>query len=95
MQSYQFEDLPSNWSEPKPIYILVYTIRIAGLRTHNENIDVKYINNVPNVMFAAEVSWCSDDIELPFTLEHYDVWVNKHSFHPLGTAFIDQSVRHL
>ena len=37
------------------------------------NIDIKYMNSVANVEFAAEVSWWSDDIEPPLTLEHYEV----------------------
>ena len=61
------------------------------------NIDIKYNNSVANVEFAAEVSWCSDDIEPPLTLEHYEVWVSNRSTYSYETAlkFIDQSVRHL
>ena len=95
MQSYQFQNLPSNWSEPQPVNIFVLTPVITVVRTHNVNIYMKYLNNVPNVVFIARVTWCESDVKPSITTQ-YDVWVNEHSTDTPdtpGTAFIAQSVR--
>ena len=95
MRSYQFQNLPSKWSEPQPISIFVLTPVITVIRTQNVNIDIKYLNNVPNVRFAARVTWCESDVKPSITIKQYDVWISNHSTNtpdPSETAFIDQSV---
>jgi len=96
MRSYQFQNLPSNWSEPQPVHIFVLTSVITVVRTHSVTIDIEYLNNVPNVVFAATVTWCGSVVRPPIIIKHYDVWVNEHSTvtsDTPGNIFIAQSVR--
>ena len=79
MRSYQFKNLPSNWSEPHPINILLPPSTIEDIRTDNENIAIEYEGDVPNVVFSARVRWEPVQVTPPVILEGYDVWVNTES----------------
>ena len=79
MRSYQFQNLPSNWSEPQPINILLPPSTIEDIMTDNENIAIEYEGGVPNVVFSARVRWEPVQVTPPVTLEGYDVWVNTES----------------
>ena len=79
MRSYQFQNLPSNWSEPQPINILLPPSTIEDITTDNENIAIEYEGDVPNVVFSARVRWEPVQVTPPVTLEGYDVWVNTES----------------
>ena len=79
MRSYQFQNLPSNWSDPLPIDILLPPSIIEGIKTDNENIAIEYVRDVPNVVFSARVSWEPVEVVPPVTLQQYDVWVSTES----------------
>jgi len=76
MRSYQFQNLPSNWSEPQPINILLPPSAIEDIMTDNENIAIEYEGGFPNVVFSARVRWEPVQVTPPVCLEGYDVWVN-------------------
>ena len=76
MRSYQFKNLPSNWSEPEPINVLLPSSVVEDIRTDNENIAIEYEGDVPNLMFSARVRWGPVQVTPPVTIQRYDVWVN-------------------
>ena len=76
MRSYQFQSLPSNWSEPQPVNFLLPPPAIEDIMTDNENVSIEYEGDVPNVVFSARVRWEPVQVTPPVTLQHYDVWVD-------------------
>ena len=95
MRSYQFQNLPSDWSDPLPINILLPTSAIEDIRIDNENIAIEYDGTVPNVVFSARVRWKPVEVVPPATLQHYDVWVSMESAGGGSSGTITKSVRFL
>ena len=79
MRSYQFHNLPSDWSEPQPVTFLLPLSTIEDIRTDNENIAIEYEGDVPIVVFSARVRWEPVQVTPPVTFEGYDVWVSTES----------------
>ena len=79
MRSYQFETVPSLWSEPQPVVfvLLQRPPPVDEVTVNFSRIGMQYTGGDPFVVVDGHVTWSQPDVKAPTLIIDYNVIINQ------------------